>query len=363
MTTLVLTAKDLRKLVAASSLDGLLDRIIRRLGEGLEAAHAGGFSALQRSGFCYGGPDQGLLEWMPGRDDRSTTVKLVGYHPRNPEQAIPTVLSVIAAFENSTGHVEAIADATFLTALRTGAASALATDVLSDPASRTLGLIGCGAQAVTQLHAISRVRGLERVLLFDTDKRVEASFAQRVAPLGLGVKIERAPLPELLAASDILCTCTSVAPQDGPVFPDSERRSGLHINAIGSDFPGKTELPASILEEAFVCADFPEQCLLEGECQRFDASMIDCDLAKLWCDSAAFEVERSRLTVFDSTGWALEDHYALEVLVAEAARLGVGEHVEIEASALDPHNPYGFLELDQSEPADSKAPALERLAR
>lgn len=347
MKTLILTAADLRQLVHAVGLDDLLDMVTQCLRSGFQAARSGQFQTLPRSGFFDSEPATGLLEWMPGRDSRRTTVKIVGYHPDNPASDKPTILSVAAAFENESGHIAAVADATFLTALRTGAASAIAADVLARADSETVGLIGCGAQAVSQVHALSKIRPLKRVLLYDVDKAIESSFASRIAPLDLGLVVESAPLESLVGSCDILVTCTSVAPEAGPVFPSHfSYRPGLHVNAVGSDFPGKTEIPKALLEQAFICADYPAQCLEEGECQQLDSSAIDCDLAELWCRASTFRDQRAALTVFDSTGWALEDHFALAVFVEQATRLGLGNWMEIEAVARDPHNPYGFLELD-----------------
>lgn len=350
MKTLVLTAADLRELVEAIGLDDLLLKVMERLRTGLSAARSGAFQSLPRAGFFDTEPVTGLLEWMPGRDGRRTTVKIVGYHPDNPASAKPTILSVAALFDNDTGHMAALADATFLTALRTGAASAVATDVLAREDAEVLGLIGCGAQAVSQLHAISKVRRIQRVLLYDVDHAVEDSFPARIAPLGLDVAFEPTPIDSLAASCDILVTCTSVAPQAGPVFQPTDHRPGLHINAVGSDFPGKTEVPRTLLERAFICADYPAQCLEEGECQQLDADAIDCDLPELWARAEEFRPRRSELTVFDSTGWALEDHFALEVIVEKATEFGLGSMMEIEAAARDPYDPYGFLNLRSREP-------------
>ncbi len=357
MKTLVLLADDLRALVAAAGLDSLVEQTIARLREGLLQARSGAFEAPKRAGFHYQRPTLGLLEWMPGKDDEATTVKLVGYHPHNPAASLPTILSVIAKFDTATGHLAALSDGTFLTAVRTGAASAIATDALAREQSRVLGLIGCGAQAVAQLHALSRVRPIDTVLLYDRDKRVEGSFAARVESLGLEVELRRAEPRAMLELCDVICTCTSIEPGQGPVLELAEHRPWLHVNAIGSDFPGKTEIPREMLESAFLCADFPEQCLLEGECQQVEPGRIDVDLAELASEPARFHGRREEPTVFDSTGWSLEDHFALDVLVKEAQRLGLGTLMEIETcSQQDPHDPYAFLR--EGEPARRSSPAV-----
>jgi ornithine cyclodeaminase/alanine dehydrogenase-like protein (mu-crystallin family) len=239
----------------------------------------------------------------------------------------------------------AMVDGTFLTALRTGAASAVASAILGDPHSRTVGLIGCGAQAVTQLHALSRVFPIERVYLFDTDAAVLAGFAGRIRSAGMAdIHCVSTGRRQVVENADILCTQTSVAIGEGPVIEDAGLKPSLHINAVGSDFPQKLELPRSILERAFVCADFPEQAMREGECQQLEAAKIGASLVELVEGADHYAQWRERLTVFDSTGWALEDHAALGVVLRHAEALGVGTRTELAGSSNDPYNPYAFLD-------------------
>ena len=132
-----------------------------------------------RDGFEYKIPEIGLVEWMPIlKSGKKAIIKVVGYHPTNPAlRNLPTVLSTINAYDTTTGHLDWIADATFLTALRTGAASAIASKVLALPYSKTVGLIGCGAQALTQLHAISLIFDIETVMVYDTGFFYKSKFS------------------------------------------------------------------------------------------------------------------------------------------------------------------------------------------
>lgn len=336
-------------MVEQIGLADLMDRMIDGLGTALEGFTPEQYRIPARDGFSYEEPEFGLIEWMPALETprRLVTIKAVGYHPDNPvNRALPTILSSIAQYDAESGHLLALMDGTLLTALRTGAASAVASRILARPDSRVLALIGCGAQSVSQVHGLSRCFPLERIRLFDRDEDAMASFAARVSSLGLGdVTCEPvASANESLRGADILCTATSVAPGAGPVFADIELPPSLHINAVGSDFPGKMELPLSVLERSYVCADFVAQCLLEGECQQIERDGIDVTLVELVQNPGAAASARERISVFDSTGWALQDHVAADLLVGEARRLGLGTRVEIEASSLrDPKNPYAFL--------------------
>ncbi|MFZ9017897.1 MAG: hypothetical protein ACO23O_12995, partial [Ilumatobacteraceae bacterium] len=196
------------------------------------------------------------------------------------------------------------------------------------------------AQAVTQAHAISRIRSIERILAFDVDDDVATSFADRVRFLGVDVELlDRADA--VLGVVDVLCTCTSVDIGAGPVVSDDRHRSGLHVNAVGADFPGKTELPRTMLERAFVVPDVTSQCRAEGECQQLDTELIGPELAELVRSPELAAPHRRRLSVYDSTGWAVQDAVALELAVELAERLGIGEPMQLEHLPSDPYDPYG----------------------
>lgn len=344
MKTLILTVDDIRAIVRQITLDGLMDELIARLQRAIEGFDPHKTVVPIRSGFHYHRPAVGLLEWMPILElGGPATIKIVGYHPSNPQrEQLPTILSTVSAFDSANGHLIGLADATFLTALRTGAASAVASRALAVEDSRTLGLVGGGAQAVTQLHALERVFDLETVLVYDSNPAVAASFRERAAFSGAAIR--QAPLDAIMRESDILCTATSVDIGKGPVLPEGvETRPWLHINAVGSDFPGKVELPRSLLTASFVCPDFHDQAVNEGECQQLDPDEIHAELVTVIQNPVDFPDLRNRRTVFDSTGWALEDQVAFQMLIDCAADLGLGTPVDLESMSDDPHNPYAFL--------------------
>lgn len=297
-----------------------------------------------RSGFYYQNPQLGLMEWMPVfRKEEAVLVKMVGYHPANPVQNhLPTILSTYSLYSPLTGSFLAIADGTFLTALRTGAASAIASRRLAKADSRVLGLIGAGAQAMSQLHALKRHFPLERVLVHDINSSAAHSFAARIAPLELGpLDIEVTDPRSLLAVSDIVCTATSVDLGAGPVIPpDADRRPWLHVNAVGSDLPGKTELPLSLLQEALVIPDFLRQAEKEGECQQLQPEEIGPELSEIIQKPELVQGARERLTVFDSTGYALEDLLAMTLVMELARKHRIGNWIQFEAASSDPLNPY-----------------------
>lgn len=363
MNTLLLTSDDVRTIAARVGLDALMDEVVDALETVFRDFDETLFEIPQRSGFEYAEPETGLLEWMPAmRVGAGITVKLVGYHPGNPElRRLPTILSTALVFESGSGHLDAIVDATYATAVRTGAASAVASRVLAVPQAEVLGLIGCGAQAITQLHALTRTFPIVRVLAFDTDPRAVASLRQRAEAFDLpaDIVIEPAAPAAILNEADILCTQTSVAIGGGPVLAAGPTKPHLHVNAVGSDFPGKTELPGELLESSLVCPDFRAQAVREGECQVLSEDALGPDLPELVRFAARYESARARHTVFDSTGWALEDHVVIDVLLGHARTLGLGQDVAIETLSADPANPYGgFVRLERGTIASARGHAL-----
>lgn len=344
--TRILTHTCLANIVERVGLNALLDDLIERLGSALAAHDSEVIHTIERTGFRYTKPDLGLIEWMPAMEaGRLVSIKTVGYHPTNPvERGTPTVLATTSLHDTISGRLLALCEATFLTALRTGAASALASDVMAIESASTLGLVGCGAQAVAQTHAISRVRPIERVVAFDADESVAATLATRLQRAGIDVATELVDsAAEAVAGADIVCTATSVDPQAGPVLHDGDHRPWLHINAVGADLPGKIEIDVALLRRATVIPDVVEQCIAEGECQQLERDQIGPDLAGVVRHRSRHESLRSTLTVFDSTGWALEDLVAAELVVHHAERLGEGFVVDLQPAPHDPYDPYEFL--------------------
>jgi ornithine cyclodeaminase/alanine dehydrogenase-like protein (mu-crystallin family) len=245
------------------------------------------------------------------------------------------------------------------TALRTGAASALATRVLARPDARTLGVFGCGAQAVTQVHALSRVVPLREVRFHDVDPPAAASFRRRTAFLDLDVR--QASPEEIQRESDVICTTTTVRVGAGPVFEDRGLRDWVHVNAVGADLPGRYEVPLTLLERSLVCPDFLEQARVEGECQRLRPEQIGPCLGEVLADPRRFEARRDGPTVFDSTGLALEDDVTMEVLVRHASRLGLGTPLVVENLADDPLDPYAACREARPLDAERPIPAVQGL--
>lgn len=344
--TLILSGNHVNEIVQKVGLDNLMDLLISKLNSAIETFNPKETVIPIRSGFNYKGENPGLIEWMPvHKKGDGITIKVVGYHPKNPAKyKLPTILSSISSYDTTTGHLKGIADGVLLTALRTGAASAVASKLLASSESSCLGLIGCGAQAVTQLHALSRCFDIKKVLVYDSDPDAVLSFNDRCSMLGLHIQINSASISEIMKDADIVCTATSIDVGEGPLFDNLETNSQIHINAAGSDFPGKIELPISLLTKSVVVPDFLEQAKIEGECQQLPSD--DCigpDLAELVQNSNKFSHLKDKRTVFDSTGWALEDQVVMDLFLELAQGYGIGTELNIENTSDDAKNPYHYF--------------------
>ncbi len=359
MDTVVIAGKHIGALIDRLGIDYLMRTMIDELQQGFREFNPKTQQVRTRDGFHYHAPAPGLLEWMPCMHlGQQITVKMVAYHPQNPRQGkLPTILSTVHIYDPRNGHLRGLIDGTFLTALRTGAASCVASRILARPDSQLIGIIGCGAQAVTQLHALSLHYDVKTVLVQDINPEAEASFADRVRRfISPATELRPATVEQIVTTSDILVTATSQPPGEAPLFAALETRPWLHVNAIGSDFAGKVELPLQLLGRAFVCPDDRQQAMLEGECQRLTEDQIGPELWELVQRNEPAEQQQQALTVFDSTGWALEDQIAGNLLLRLAQQQQLGERIQLERITRDPLNPYD-QELHQALSVEVKASA------
>lgn len=344
-TTHIIGADDVNNILQRLGPDAFMDELIRDLDHTLHEFDPENINIPARSGFHYKFPFTGLIEWMPlySRGDQ-ITIKLVGYHPHNPDIFdVPTILSSIYRFDTNSGHLNAIMDGVLPTALRTGAISAVATRLMAKRGDGVVGMIGCGAQSITQIHALSRVMDITEILYYDIDKNASDSLRHRLSPLGLECEMRPSPIKEILKSSDVICTATSIDIGQGPLFKDTETKPHLHINAVGSDFPGKVEIPQKLLRRSVVIPDFRDQAVIEGECQQLTSAEIGPEISALVKTPDHYTYIKDRTSIFDSTGWALEDHVIMELVVKYAQQFGLGQHLKLEYFPNDTKNPYEFL--------------------
>jgi ornithine cyclodeaminase/alanine dehydrogenase-like protein (mu-crystallin family) len=352
--TLVLSSFDIQEILRHFGVDWTMMTLVERLRIAINNYNPQKLSIPVRSGFHYEKPEPGLIEWMPlyTQDDKGgkVLIKVVGYHPSNPGKFnLPTIVSTISEYDTNSGHLCALIDGVLATAIRTGAASAIASKLMAKPTSSILGLIGCGTQAVTQLHAISLCFKIERVLIYDIDPNASSSFEKRCSALNLDIDFVSTSIEDIVKNSDILCTATSIDIGAGPLFSNIDTKPHLHINAVGSDFPGKVEIPFELLQKCFVCPDFIEQAIVEGECQQLEQKDIGAGLVEVVQNSDKYGYLQNERSLFDSTGWALEDKVVMDLFLDCASELGLGQELEIEHRPSDTKNPYDFVKAENLE--------------
>ncbi len=260
-------------------------------------------------------------------DQRQVGLKVVTVQEQNAARSLPTIHGLMLVLDAETGRPVALLDAEALTAIRTGAASGLATDLLARPDARVAAIFGAGAQARTQLEAVCAVRPIERALVFSrTREKAERLAAEMAARLGLEVRAVDAP--EALREADVICTATTAVT---PVFSADNVKPGAHLNGIGAYRPDMAEIPADLLLRARVVVDHRASCLEEAgdllqplEAGLFTEEQIYAEIGELVLGRKPGRTSAEEITVFKSVGNAVQDLAAAGFVVAEAERLGLG---------------------------------------
>jgi ornithine cyclodeaminase len=280
----------------------------------------------------------GVIELMPTSDGETFGFKYVNGHPINPSRGLQTVTAFGVLADVRTGYPTFLAEMTLLTALRTGATSALAARWLARPNSRVMALIGTGSQAEFQALAFRSVCGIEQVRAFDTDPDAVAKFVRNAAGFGMDVYVAR-DVADAVAGADIITTCTADK-RTATVLPDELVVPGVHINAVGGDCPGKTELDAATVARSRVVVEYEPQTRVEGEVQQMDPGFPVTELHEVIGSRGRGADE---ITLFDSVGFAVEDVSALRFLRADVLGTEFVAELDLVASPSDPRDLYGLV--------------------
>ncbi len=259
----------------------------------------------------------GVIELMPISDGREYTFKYVNGHPKNTSRGLLTVTAFGVLADVDTGYPRLISELTFTTALRTAAMSALAARWMARPASRAMALIGNGAQAEFQAIAFRHMLGIRELRLYDTDAGATEKLIRNLAMLGMSeLEIVRcASTAEAVRGADIVTTATADK-RNAVVLTPEMIAEGMHLNAVGGDCPGKTELHADILQrpDARVVVEFEPQSRIEGELQQLDPSFPAIEFSDVVIGAVRARENDRQVTIFDSVGFALEDFSSLRYL-------------------------------------------------
>ncbi len=310
MSTLLLNKNVVHSLLKMSEVINVVEEAFRAWAEGRANMPPKAYLPVEHGDF------RAMPAALPG----CAGVKWVNAHPLNPSHSLPTVMAVLIYSDPKTGYPLAIMDGTRITAYRTGATTAIASKYLARQNSHTLGIVGTGRQAYTQILAHAELFNLSSINAFDVSK----SATDRLIRSLPGYPIRKCSLEDAVS-SDIACTLT---PSRAPIIKKEWIVAGTHINAIGADAAGKEELEPSILKDALVVVDDVKQASVGGEINvpvtkgLFTVNEIYATLAEVIAGKRKGRIDDKVITVFDSTGVAIEDLAVAKLIFEKAQDIG-----------------------------------------
>lgn len=277
----------------------------------------------------------GLVLFMPAylAADDQMAVKIVSVFNDNPARGLPLIHALVVVVDATTGQPAAVMDGTYLTALRTGAASGAATDLLARPDAAVAAVFGAGVQGRTQLEGVCAVRPIRQAWVYDVDRaRAEAYAAEMSARLGVPVLVAETPA-EAVREADVICTATT---SSVPVFDDADVRPGTHINAVGAYTPQMREVPTETVLRAKVVIDHRTASLAEaGDLLipiregRMTEAHIWAELGEIVAGLKAGRTSPEEVTLFKSVGVAVQDVAAAAAVLEAARRENLGTEVDL----------------------------------
>lgn len=282
----------------------------------------------------------GVIELMPISDPDAYAFKYVNGHPFNPARGYQTVTAFGVLADVHNGYPVFLAEMTLLTALRTAATSAMVARRLARPDSRVMAMIGAGSQAEFQALAFRAVLGVDRLRVFDIDADATAKLVRNLAPRGFDITVCSSSA-EAASGADIVTTCTADKTV-ARVLTDADVVPGMHINTIGGDCPGKTELDPAILDRGPVFVEYAPQTRIEGEIQNLDGDFPVTEFWEVLTGRSPGRTSAEEITVFDSVGFAIEDFSALRQLRAEVVGTDLFRDIDLVAAPDDPKDLFGF---------------------
>ena len=285
--------------------------------------------------------DVGVIELMPTSDGEAYGFKYVNGHPKNTSEGLQTVTAFGLLADVYTGYPTLLSEMTMLTAIRTAATSAMAAKHLAPKGAKTMAMIGNGAQSEFQTLAMKAIIGLEAVRLYDIDPEATKKAARNLE--GMGVQVTKCKsAEESMEGAEIITTCTADK-QCATILTDNMIGAGVHINAIGGDCPGKTELAAEILHRSDIFVEFPPKTRIEGEIQQLPQDHPVTELWQVITGQAKGRTSDKQITLFDSVGFAIEDFSALRYVREHIKGTDFFQNLDMLADPDDPRDLFGML--------------------
>jgi ornithine cyclodeaminase len=294
----------------------------------------------------------GVIELMPTSDGRQFSFKYVNGHPKNTAEGLLTVTAFGVLADVATGYPVLLSEMTLTTALRTAAMSALAAKWMARPEARVMALIGNGAQSEFQAIGFHRLLGIRELRLYDVDPAATAKLERNLRASGCDFETVRArSAAEAAHGADILTTVTADK-RNAVIVTPAMVAAGMHVNAIGGDCPGKTELHRDVLlrGDARVVVEYEPQSRIEGEVQQLPADFPVTEFARIVRGDAPGRTSADEVTIFDSVGFALEDFSALRYLHRQLrARSEAPRRIDLIPALDDPKNLFALVDRSAGE--------------
>ncbi len=284
--------------------------------------------------------DVGVIELMPTSDGETYGFKYVNGHPANMKKGLQTVTAFGLLADVATGYPVLLSEMTILTALRTAATSAMAAKWLA-PKTEVMALMGNGAQAEFQALAFHEVCGITEVRLYDIDPAATAKCAKNLA--GRGLTVTSCQTAEQAIQGAGIITTVTADKQYATILTDNMVGSGVHLNAVGGDCPGKTELHRDILLRSSIFVEYPEQTRVEGEIQQLSPDHPVTELWRVIAGETPGRTNPAEITLFDSVGFAIEDFSALRYIRQKAMETGLYDNLDMIADPDDPRDLFGMI--------------------
>ena len=285
--------------------------------------------------------DVGVIELMPTSDGETYGFKYVNGHPSNTKAGLQTVTAFGLLADVATGYPVLLSEMTILTALRTAATSAMAAKWLAPAGAKVMALIGNGAQAEFQALGFKAICGITEVRLYDIDADATRKCISNLA--GYDLKLVFCATPEeAILGADIITTCTADK-QYATILTDNMVGAGVHINGVGGDCPGKTELHRDILLRSEIFVEYPPQTRVEGEIQQLAPDHPVTELWQVITGAAPGRKDARQITLFDSVGFAVEDFSALRYVLHKVKQTGLYDNLDMIADPDDPRDLFGML--------------------
>lgn len=284
---------------------------------------------------------EGVIELMPTSDGEVYGFKYVNGHPKNQQEGFQTVTAFGVLADVSNGYPVLLSEMTILTALRTAATSALVAKYLAPKKADCMALIGNGAQCEFQAMAFKAICGIDMVRLYDIDGKATEKAVLNLANQGIQATACQSSEAAITGAQ-IITTCTADK-QYATILSDNMVGAGLHINAIGGDCPGKTELHRDILLRSDIFVEYPAQTRIEGEIQQLDDDHQVTEIWQVMSGAATGRRNDNQITLFDSVGFAIEDFSALRYIYDQLKRTGNYIELDMIADPDDPRDLFGMV--------------------